>query len=40
MINKDMNNNKKLIKNTRFLLFTNIYTLIISIAKIITSSSK
>jgi hypothetical protein len=40
MVNKDMNNIKKLIKNTRFLSFPNIYTLIVLIAKIITNSMK
>jgi hypothetical protein len=40
MVNKDMNNIKKLIKNMTFLLFPNIYTLIALIAKIITNSIK
>ena len=39
-VNKDMNNIKKLIKNTRFLLFPNIYTLIVLITKITTNSIK
>ncbi len=35
---KDVSNIKKLIKNTRFLLFPNIYTLIVLIAKIMNNN--